>query len=159
MLQGSLHQSALADQQRSRQAKKGYYDRVTSTVQLMPGDVVLMKLDVFQGKRKVKDRWSEAEYVVVCQVTDDVPAYKVRDDGGNVKAAHCNRLFLVAPAKEDATPLGGSESVSNEDATWSALAELTPLEWRSEMPGSEVDEVLTRCLTSCVPLGWIDGIL
>ena len=39
--------------------QKQSYDRATSTVQLMPGDVVLMKLDAFQGKRKVKDRWSE----------------------------------------------------------------------------------------------------
>ena len=37
-------------------------------MQLMPGDIVLMKLDEFQGKRKVKDRWSKAEYVVVCQL-------------------------------------------------------------------------------------------
>ena len=55
-----------ADQQ------KWYYNRATSTVQLMPGDIVLMKLDAFQGKRKVKD-----QYVVVCQVTDDVPMYEV----------------------------------------------------------------------------------
>ena len=53
--------------------QKQYYDRVTSTVQLMPGDMVLMKLDAFQGKRKVKDQWSKAEYMVA----DDVPAYKV----------------------------------------------------------------------------------
>ena len=53
--------------------QKWYYDRVTSTVQLMPGDIVLMKLDMFQGKRKVKDQWSKAEYVVVHQVTYDVP--------------------------------------------------------------------------------------
>ena len=46
-------------------------------MQLMPGNIVLMKLDVLQGKRKVKDRWSEAEYVVVCQVADDVPTYEV----------------------------------------------------------------------------------
>ena len=57
--------------------QKQYYDRVTSTVQLMLGDVVLMKLDAFQGKRKVKDRWSDAEYMVVCQVADDMPVYKV----------------------------------------------------------------------------------
>ena len=57
--------------------QKWYYDRATSTMQLMPGDIVLMKLDAFQGKRKVKDQWSEAEYVVVCQVTDDVPTYEV----------------------------------------------------------------------------------
>ena len=57
--------------------QKWCYDRVTGTMQLMPGDLVLMKLDAFQGKRKVKDRWSEAEYVVVCQVADVVPMYKV----------------------------------------------------------------------------------
>ena len=77
--------------------QKWYYDRATSTVQLMPGDVVLMKLDAFQGKRKAKDRWSEVEYVVTCQVTNDMPAYKVRDDGENVEITHHNRLFLVAP--------------------------------------------------------------
>ena len=57
---------------------------MTSTIQLMPGDVVLMKLDSFQGKRKAKDRWSEFEYMVVHQVTDDVPMYEVRDYGGNI---------------------------------------------------------------------------
>ena len=57
--------------------QKWYYDRATSTVQLMPGDIVLMKLDAFQGKKKVKDQWSKAQYVVVCQVIDDIPAYEV----------------------------------------------------------------------------------
>ena len=36
--------------------QKQYYDRATSNVQLMPGDVILVKLDAFQGKRKAKDR-------------------------------------------------------------------------------------------------------
>ena len=94
--------------------QKWYYDRATSTMQLMPGGIVLMKLDMFQGKRKVKDWWSKAEYVVVCQVTDDIPAYKVRDDGRKVKVIHCNWLFLVATPRSDATPPGGSESASEE---------------------------------------------
>ena len=76
--------------------QKWYYDRATSNVQLMQGDIILMKLDVFQEKRKAKTRWSEVEYVVTCQVANDVPTYKVKDDGGNAKVAHCNRLFLVA---------------------------------------------------------------
>ena len=139
--------------------QKWYYDRVTSTMQLMPGDVVLMKLDMFQGKRKQKDQWSKAEYVVMHQVTDDVPMYQVQDDGGNVKVIHHNRIFLVAPTKEDATPLGGSESISEEGTAQSALVELTPLELESETPESEVDEVLTRCLASHVLLGLVDGIL
>ena len=93
-----LQTSSKADRQ------KQYYDRVTSTVQLMLGDVVLINLDMFQDKRKVKDWWSEADYVVMCQVTDDMPTYEVLDDDGNVKVIHNNRLFLVAPTKEDATP-------------------------------------------------------
>ena len=83
-----------------------YYNRVTSTVQLISGDVVIMKLDVFQGKRKAKDRWSKAEYVVVHQVADDIPMYEVRDGGGNVKVIHFNRLFLVAPQRRSSHPWG-----------------------------------------------------
>ena len=49
-----------------------------------------MKNDVFQGKRKVKDRWSETEYVVVRQVADGVPAYEVKDEAGSVKTIHRN---------------------------------------------------------------------
>ena len=52
--------------------QKWYYDRTTSTVQLVPGDVVLMKSDTYHGKQKVKDQWSETEYVVVCQVADGI---------------------------------------------------------------------------------------
>ena len=45
--------------------QKWYYDRATSTMQLVLGNVVLMKNDAYQGKWKVKDWWSETEYVVV----------------------------------------------------------------------------------------------
>ena len=56
---------AEAHLQRNYEAKKQkrYYDRAMSTAQLVPGDVVLMKNDAYQGKWKVKDRWSETEYV------------------------------------------------------------------------------------------------
>ena len=65
-----------------------------------------MKNVVYQGKRKVKDQWSETEYVVVHQVTDGMPAYEVKDEVGNVKTIHHNRLFLVAIPMEAITPLG-----------------------------------------------------
>ena len=68
-----------------------------------------MKADAFHGKRKVKDWWSEVEYMVVCQVTDDMPAYEVRDDGGNIKIIHCTWLFLVATPWGDAMPLEARE--------------------------------------------------
>ena len=85
--------------------------------------------------------------MVIHQVANDVPMYEVRDDSRNVKFTHHNRLFLEAPRKEDATPLGGSKSISDEGVTWSALAKLTPFEWNSEH------------LTSHIPLGWIDSVL
>ena len=125
----------------------------------MPGDIVLMKLDTFQGKRKAKDRWSEVEYVVTRQVANDMPAYEVKDDSRNVKVTHRNRLFLVAPMRDVTKPLGGSNSVSYMGAAWSALAELSPLEWGREMSGSEVEGVLTQCPTGCILLGWVDGVL
>ena len=55
-------------------------------MQLVLGDVVLMKNDVYQGKGK----WSQTEYVVVCQVADGIPAYEVKDEAGNVKTIHHN---------------------------------------------------------------------
>ena len=123
----------------------------------MPGNIVLMKADVFQGKRKVKDRWCEVDYMVVCQVADDVTAYEVHDSG-NLKIVHHNRLFLVATPQGEATPLGASESLSEEGATWSTLAELTPLGVGKCSPGRNMDEAETLCLTNRVLLGWVHGI-
>ena len=63
-----------------------------------------MKNDAYQRKRKVKDQWSETEYVVVHQVTDGVPAYEVKDESGNVKTIHHNQLFLGPPQKRQSHP-------------------------------------------------------
>ena len=70
-----------------------------------------MKNDTYQGKWKVKDWWSETEYVVVRQVADGIPAYEVKDEVGNVKTVHHNWLFLVATPKEAVTPLGVGASI------------------------------------------------
>ena len=96
---------------REVEKQKWYYDQATSTAQLVSGDVVLMKNDVYQGKWKVKDWWSETEYVVVHQVTDGVPAYEVKDEVGNVKTIHHNWLFLVATPIEAIMPLGVGASI------------------------------------------------
>ena len=50
--------------------------------------------------------------MVTHQVTGDVPIYKVKDDGRNVKVNLHNILFLVVPTRETATPLGRGEPVS-----------------------------------------------
>ena len=95
--------------------QKQYYDRTMSTVQLVPGVVVLMKNDAYQGKQKVKDQWSETEYVVVPQVADGIPAYEVKDETGNIKTIHHNQLFLVATPVGAVTPLRIGVLLSEEN--------------------------------------------
>ena len=56
---------------------------------------------MLQGKQKVMDRWSEVEYVVVCQVVDGIPAYEVKDKAGNVKTVHHN--LVAAPVRQKET--------------------------------------------------------
>ena len=39
------------------QQQKWYYNRKIGATDLKPGNLVLVKADAFQGKRKIKDRW------------------------------------------------------------------------------------------------------
>ena len=57
--------------------QKWYYDRKIDTVNLKPGNFILVKVDAFKGKRKIKDRWEEETWEVVHQIATDVPSYKV----------------------------------------------------------------------------------
>ena len=134
--------------------QKCYYDRAKSTVQLVPGDIVLMKNDAYQGKRKVKDQWSGTEYVVVYQVTDGIPAYDVKDEAGNVKTIHHNQLFLVAAPKEAVTPLGASVPISDGNVVQSTCVEHTSLGVENNSPEASVDGADTLSPSSRVPLGW-----
>ena len=105
---------------------------------------MLKKADVFQGKRKVKDWWSEVEYEVICQVANGMPSYEIKDASSNLKVAHHNRIFLLA------TPLRSSHAFVRERGctdssmpTQPVLVELTPLECENDM----LKNPLERCLT------------
>ena len=139
--------------------QKCYYDRATSTAQLVPGDVVLMKNDAYQGERKVKDQWSKTEYVVVCQVADGVPAYEVKDEAGNIKTVYHNQLFLVAAPKEAVMPLGAGTSISEENVVRSTRVEHTLLEVENDSPERSMDGADTLSPSSRVLLGWVRGVL
>ena len=139
--------------------QKQYYDRAMSTMQLVSGDMVLMKNDAYQGKWKVKDRWSETEYVVVRQVADGIPAYEVKDEAGNVKTVHRNQLFLVAAPVEAVMPLGAGTSISEENIARSTLVEHTSFGVESDSPEGSMDGADTLNPTSRVLLGWVGGVL
>ena len=62
--------------------QKQYYDRKVGTVNLKPGDLVLVKADAWKGKRKIKDRWDEETWEVSWQIVADVPSYEVMNQHG-----------------------------------------------------------------------------
>ena len=136
--------------------QKWYYDRTICTAQLVLGDVVLMKND---GKQKVKNWWSETEYVVVHQATDGIPAYEVKDEAGNIKTIHHNKLFLVATQVGAVMPLGAGALHSEESIAQSTLAESTSMEVESDSPEGSMDGADPLSPTSRVPLGWVGGVL
>ena len=57
--------------------QKWYYDRKIGTMNLKSGDLVLVKVDAWKGKRKIKDRWDEETWEVSQRIMADVPSYKV----------------------------------------------------------------------------------
>ena len=118
----------------------------------MPGDMVLKKANAFQGKRKVKDWWSDAEYEVVRQVANGMPSYEIKDLSGNVKVTHCNQALPTGhPMQGEATPLCESEDALISVSTQSALVELTPWECENDSSEDSVEGQLTQCPASLVP--------
>ena len=62
--------------------QKWYYNRKIGAVNLKPGDLVLVKVDAWKGKRKIKDRWEEETWEAVHQIAADIPSYKVMNQCG-----------------------------------------------------------------------------
>ena len=53
---------------RSTCQQKRYYDQKVGTVNLKPGNLVLVKVDTWKGKKKIKDRWDEETWEVSRQI-------------------------------------------------------------------------------------------
>ena len=68
--------------------QKWYYARKIGTVNLKPGNLVLVKADAWKGKRKIKDRWDEETWEVSQQIVADVPSYKVTNQHGQSRVLH-----------------------------------------------------------------------
>ena len=62
--------------------RKRLYDRKASVVTLKIGDIMLVRTDAYQGKRKSKDQWGDVIYRVVAQVDKSIPVYIVKNQHG-----------------------------------------------------------------------------
>ena len=68
--------------------QKWYYDGKIGTVNLKPGNLVLVNAAASKGKRKIKDRWEEGTWGVVHQIMRDIPSYKVTNQHGKSHILH-----------------------------------------------------------------------
>ena len=129
-----------------------------STVQVMPGDVDLTKVNLFQGERKIDGRWGEANYEIACQVANGLSSYEKQDSSGKTKASHRNRFFLVATLYGASTALCQNEYADVDPTTHSAPAESTLKECDIDLLRDTMEEQQSQCSTSFSPSGRVDGI-
>ena len=135
--------------------QKQYYDWKIGTVNLKPGNLVLVKADAFKGKRKIKDRWEEDTCKVVHQLATDISSYKVMDQHRRLCILHQNWLLLIA--LEIGIPL-----CIGICHAWDRCTSPTPCKPTSKgseimmMPQGSSGSAVTQCPTGKTSLGWIN---
>ena len=116
------------------QWQKWHYDRWINAISLEPGDLVLVNVDSYQGKRKIKDQWEDMPYEVECQVMNDVPSCIVKDKQSQSWILHHNWLLFINPEVERGIPLCTGVHTTRARCAHSTLDESTP-------EGSEIEEL------------------
>ena len=128
------------------------------TMNLKPGNLVLVKADAWKGKRKIKDRWDEETWEVSQQIMADVPSYKVTNQHRQSQVLHQNWLLLIA--SEVGIPL-----CMGNCHTWDRCTSPTPYKTTSSvgdeerMPQEKHGKAVTQRPTSKASLGWKNGKL
>ena len=124
---------------------------------LKPGNLVLVKVDAWKGKRKIKDRWDEETWEVSRKIMADVPSYEVMNQHGQSRVLHQNQLLV---ASEVGIPL-----CMGNLHTWDRCTSPTPCKTTSSggdedrMPQEKHGKAVTRQPTSKASLGWKNGKL
>ena len=125
---------------------------------LKPCDLVLVKVDAWKGKRKIKDRWDEETWEVSQQIAADVPSYEVTNQHGWSLVLHQNQLLLIMSEVGVLLCMGSHY-------TWDRCTSPTPHKTTSSggdgemMPQEQDDKVVTRQPTSKASLRWKNGKL
>ena len=125
---------------------------------MKPGDLILVKADAFQGKKKIKDRWEDKPHEVVHQIMTDVPLYEVKDLHGNSHILHYNWLLLIA--SEAGFPLSVGVCEVQGRCTSPTQVKPTPRgSYRKTMPQEDDGLAITQEQARKTSLGWINGKL
>ena len=70
--------------------QKWYYNRKIGAVNLKPGNPILVKVDAFKGRRKIRDRWEEETWEMVHQIVTDICSYEVMNQHRKSQVLHQN---------------------------------------------------------------------
>lgn len=101
------YQLATEAAEKARQKQKEGYDVKIRGAVIKPGDRVLVKTVVFDGKHKLADKWEPETYLVVSQPNDDIPVYTVRKENGEgrTRTLHRNLLLPIGYVVDTPTPI------------------------------------------------------
>ena len=124
----------------------------------MPGNMDWMKVNPFQGKRKIDGWWDKADYKIARQVANGSSSYGKRDLSGKLKVPHRNRFFLVATPHGASMALCQNEYADVNPTTCSVPSEFTLKECDMDLLRNKREEWQSRCSTSSSPYGQVDGI-
>ena len=84
--------------------RKLYYDRKVHCMDIIPGDIVLVRQKVFGTQHKIEDRWELPVYKVL-EHCGDSPLYKVQKIGGtesdDIRVLHRNMLYPFVSVREE----------------------------------------------------------
>ena len=132
--------------------QKQYYDRKVGTVNLKPGNLVLVKVDAWKGKRKIKDMWDEETWKVSQQIMTDVPSYEVTNQHGWSRVLHRNWLLLIM--SEVGVPLCMGNCHIQDRCTSPTPCKTTSLGGEEMMPQEQNGKAVTRRPTRKASQGW-----
>ena len=134
------------------------YNKKIGTINLKPGDLVLVKVDAWKGNRKIKDRWGEETWEVSWQITADVSSYKVMNQHGWSQVLHQNWFLLVA--SEVGIPLCMGNHHTQDRCTSPTLHKTTSLGGDGKrMPEERDGKAVTQWPTSKASLRRKNGKL
>ena len=93
-----------ADRESARHKK--YYDQKFKCMQIVPGDLVLVRVKAFGPDHKIADHWEQVPYKVLSKHQHS-PVYQVQPINNNSDGSKCtlhrNTLFPFQSLREDKT--------------------------------------------------------
>ena len=139
------------------QWQKWYYDQKIGTVDLKPGNLVIVKADVFREKRKIKDRWEDKPHKVVHQIVTGILLYKVKDQCGQSHILHHKWLLVTS---ETGIPLCVGVHQAQDRCISSTPVNPTPRGSGSKItPWQDSGLAITKHQARKTSLGWMNGKL